>query len=321
MKAWRLTSPKRFELLNVDVPSPKQGECLIKLEKLSICGSDIFLEYNTVQEEKYPMHIGAPCHECAGVVVESRTDAFKEAQRVIVLPERSSGLVEYVVSSPGRMVRLPDWGPLDEWVICQPSGTALYACKQMGNVVGKSVLMLGQGAIGLSITMFLERLGAIQIIAADLYDYRLAKAKEFGATDTINPGRVNIDEAVKELTRGEGPDYVVDASGNPSGLDDSIRLVKHRGTVFGFSLVTSETVPIHHFKWMLKEVRIVPTTSALSGTPTLAIEEMVALKARGWADPGRLITHRKSWLEVPECYNMYEKRLDNVIKVVMDVTH
>ena len=147
MRAARLAGPKHFEFIDVEVPTPSDGQCLIKLERASVCGSDIRHGYNVTAEEEYPMPPGRPCHEAAGVVVESRTDDFREGQRVIVLPSKGhGGLTEYLVSNPGMMVLLPDEGPLDEWVMCQPSGTVLYSCQQMPNILGKNVVVLGQGA-------------------------------------------------------------------------------------------------------------------------------------------------------------------------------
>ena len=82
-------------------------------------------------EEYYPAPIGHPCHELAGTIVDSRTNDYHEGQRVIVIPPRgSAGLVEYIVSDPGRMILLPDEGSLDDWIMCQPSGTVLYSCSR-----------------------------------------------------------------------------------------------------------------------------------------------------------------------------------------------
>ena len=215
MRAAQLVGPKRFEFIDVEMPTPKEGECLIKLERLSICGSDIRHGYGPVYpEEEYPLIMGQPCHECAGVVVESRTDDFREGQRVIVLPTADAGgLVEYITSRPGRMIALPDHGDLTDWVMCQPSGTVLYSCQKMGNVMGKSVLIMGQGAIGLSFTMLTAMQGARQVIAVDLLDYRLQYARDFGATHTINPNEQDLVEAVREITHGTGSDITVEAAG------------------------------------------------------------------------------------------------------------
>ena len=124
MKAARLVGPRQFEILDAEVPTPADGQCLIKLEKISVCGSDIRHEYSHLfPEDHYPGRLGVPGHECAGVVVESRTQEYREGQRVIIYPGRgvnSGGLVEYIASGPEWMCALPDEGDLTEWVICQP---------------------------------------------------------------------------------------------------------------------------------------------------------------------------------------------------------
>ena len=68
MKAARLTSPKHFEFVDVDTPTAADGQCLIKIERVSVCGSDIRNHYGPVlSEEHYPLPSGQPCHEVAGV--------------------------------------------------------------------------------------------------------------------------------------------------------------------------------------------------------------------------------------------------------------
>ena len=321
MKAARLVGPKRFEFVEEEMPAPKDGQCLIKLERVSICGSDIREYYGRVlPEESYPMPAGLPCHELAGVVMESRTDSFREGQRAIVIPARGTGgLMEYTVAGPDRMVLLPDEGPLDEWVMCQPSGTVLYACRKMGSVLGKNVLILGQGSIGLSFTMIAAALGARSVITADLLDYRLTRAKEFGATHTINPSTEDISEVVPEITGAVGPDIVVEAAGYADTFNICFRLVRQFGTVIIFGLQSEQYVPVEH-RWLLeKQPTIIPISNARSGDPISHIKEMVALRQRSWCDPARLITHRMRFSQVQTAYDMYEQRRDNVIKVVMNI--
>ena len=190
MKAARLVGPKLFELLEAETPTAQDGECLVKLERVSVCGSDIRHGFAINPEEYYPAPIGHPCHELAGTIVDSRTDAYHEGQRVIVIPPRgSAGLVEYMVSDPSRMILLPDEGSLDDWIMCQPSGTVLYSCQQMPNLLGKNVVVMGQGSIGLSFTMITSRIGARNVIACDLLDYRLEASKMFGSTHQVNPDK------------------------------------------------------------------------------------------------------------------------------------
>ena len=323
MKAAQLGGPKRFEFIDIETPTPKDGECLIKLEKVSICGSDIRHGYGPIYpEEEYPLAIGRPCHECAGVVVESRTDEFREGQRVIVLPTAErGGLVEYITSHSGRMIALPDHGDLTEWLMCQPSGTVMYSCQKMGNILGKSVLIMGQGAIGLSFTMLTSKQGAAQVIAVDPLDYRLQYSTEFGATHTINPSKEDLIEAVQEITHGVGPDITVEAAGYPDTLDMAFRLVRQFGTVIIFGIQGDDIVPVDTRPWMDKQPNIIPTTGARSGDPTTHIKNIVALRDRGWVDPSRMVTHRLGFdvSDLNKAYEMYEHHLDNIIKVVMSV--
>ena len=75
MFAARITSPKKIEIEDIETPSIGEGQCLIKLERWSVCGSDIRHAYGPVMpEEEYPMRHGGACHECAGTIVESKYD-------------------------------------------------------------------------------------------------------------------------------------------------------------------------------------------------------------------------------------------------------
>ena len=321
MKAAQLAGPKRFEFVDVETPTPKDGECLIKMERMSICGSDIRHGYGPIYpEEEYPLAVGKPCHECAGVVVESRTDAFREGQRVIVLPSNDmGGLVEYITSNPGRMIALPDHGDLTDWIMCQPSGTALFTCKKLGSVLGKSVLIVGQGAIGLSFTMLTSSLGARQVITVDMLDYRLEYSREFGATHTVNPDQQDVREAVQEITQGEWPDITVEAAGYPDTLDMSFRLVKPDGIVVVFGMQGDDIIPVDTSIWINQTM--LRTMGGRSNDPITQIKEIVALRDRGWIDPARMVTHRLGFNadDVNKAYEMYEQRQDNIIKVVMSV--
>jgi alcohol dehydrogenase len=180
---------------------------------------------------------------------------------------------------------------------------------------------MGQGAIGLSFTMLTAMQGARQVIGVDLLEYRLQWAKDFGATHTINPGTEDLADAVAAITGGVGPDVTVEAAGYPETLDAAFRLVRPFGTVTVFGVQGDDIVPVDTRHWLNKQATIIPTSGARSGDPTTHIQQMVALKARGQVDPGRMVTHRLGFdvADVNRAYQMYEQRLENVIKVVMDL--
>ena len=208
MKAARLVGPKQFELADAPIPRTQDGNCLVKLERWSVCGSDIRYEYGTVfPEGHYPAEIGVPCHELAGVIVESRSESWGEGQRVIVIPTTHGGLVEYYQSPPDRMIphsrRRRPWGLAHVSTLPEPS---LFALQQAGTLLGSAILIVGQGPIGLSFTAMAARAGARLVIAADLFDYRLDHARRLGATHTVNPSEEPFYQAIEDITDGQGAD-------------------------------------------------------------------------------------------------------------------
>lgn len=323
MKAARLVAPATFDFIDIDEPTPVDGEAKIRVEAVSVCGSDIHGQFHAEHpEEAYPLAPGVPCHEIAGTVIESKTDDIKEGQRAIVLPSRGlGGLTEYLVQTPDRILPVPDWGPLDEWVMCQHTGTVLYSVKQMGNVAGKRVAVLGQGGIGLSFSMLTEKQGAAQVIGIDPVEARREKALEVGATNTVNPDEDDMYAAIEELTGGEGIDIVVDATGDPAGFGQCLKIVKRWGTFVSFSLTGQggKIAEFPHQEFMFKAARIIPTQVAATDKPTQDIREMIALKERGWADPGVLKSHNLDFTDVQQAYDMYADHSNGVIKLAMSV--
>ena len=323
MKAARLVGPRQFEIVEAEVPAPAAGECLIRLEKISVCGSDIRHEFSHVfPEEHYPGRLGVPGHECAGVVVESRCQEFHEGQRVIIYPGRgvrSGGLVEYIAATPNWMCALPDTGDLAEWVLCQPSGTVLYSVQQMGSLLGKDVVVVGQGVIGLSFMMLTAKLGAQRVIGIDPLDYRLEWSRKMGATHTINPDKEDPAAVVNELTGGRGGDVVVEAAGYPDSFNTALRLVKQFGQVMVFGIQADAFIPVEHNLLMERQPTLIPTTGGRLRDPMAPIKTMVALKERGWCDPGQMLTHRLPFAEVQRAFELYESQQDGIIKAVMTI--
>ena len=324
MRAAQLVGPRNFEIVDAPVPTASDGNCLVEIERWSICGSDIRHTYGTVlNEEDYPMPIGHPAHEIAGTVVETRSDRFREGDRVIVLPTSDTSLVEYVEALPDRMIALPDDGPMDEWLMCQPSGTVIYGCQQLGTLLGKNVVVLGQGAIGLAFTAILARSGVSNLIAVDPLDYRLEYSAKFGATHTLNPTTTPTEEAVLDILGGEKPDVVVEAAGYTDTLNMALRLVKSFGIalMFGIQQKSREhgfTVPMEYKDFRGSNARLMTVAAGHTKDITSHIELMVELKRRGWWDPAELITHRLPFDEVQRAFDMYADHDDRIVKAVME---
>ena len=127
----------------------------------------------------------------------------------------------------------------------------------------------------------------------------------------------NVLEVVTEITGGTMFDVVVDASGDPGGLGIAVELVRSGGQIISFSLVDPVNVTFDHRKWMTKNIQINATVIAASDEPIQEIREIVALKERGWIDPGILKSHDMKFEDAQEAFEMYRLRQDGVIKIAM----
>ena len=319
MKAGQLTGPRRMDLVDVEEPSPREGEALVRLEKISICGSDIRPFAAVLDEARYPMHPGRPTHECAGVVEESYCDEYNVGQRVIVFPYAEGGFREYLAVPPQNLVALPDEGSLDTWIMCQPMGTVLYSVSRIGDVIDKNVVVLGQGAIGLSFTTFLSGMNCRELITVDLEDYRLDMSKSLGATRTLNPRYENVLDAIQDLTGGEGADVVIEAAGEHETVRQSVVMAKKFGTVIWFGMTHNEYFAIDFQQIRNKDLTMIGTSSARAGTMPRYVKQVVHMVEQGRMDPSMLVTHRMNAEDAQKAFVMYEERADGIIKVVLDM--
>ncbi len=121
---------------------------------------------------------------------------------------------------------------------------------------GSAVVVFGAGGVGISIIQGARLAGARQIIAVDMLDSKLANARKFGATDTLNPTGVDAVKTLKKMTRG-GADFAFEAVGIPKLLEQAFYCLAPRGTaVLVGAIPQGETVSLHagHF---FQEKRII----------------------------------------------------------------
>ena len=322
MRAAQLVGPRQFEFVDVPPPTPKEGEALIRLEYLSVCGSDLRTYDRVLPEEQYPLEPGRPCHELLGVVEESRSDLLNPGQRVIAVTS-VGGMVEHLAAPAEIMVPLPESAAKDPapWVLCQPLGTVIYSMQQLGSVLGKRVVVLGQGPIGLTFTDLLARAGATQVIAVDLHDYRLAKAKSMGATHTVNAAKDDVLEAVRDITGGKLADVTIEATGRPETCHQLFSLLRLQGTAIAFGM--SHDLDVFPFDWSAmyaKLPRLIVTNSAIAGERVESVKTAVDLVDQGRLDISHMLTHRLPWKDVSRAFEIYSTKAEDSLKVVMSVS-
>ena len=136
---------------------------------------------------------------------------------------------------------------------CVPTGVgAVTRCAEVE--AGSDVLIIGCGGVGLNVVQGAKLAGARKIIAADLLDNKLAYAKEFGATHTVNAARENVVEKVRELTGGRGADYAFDAIGSEATTLQIVDAIRNGGTavIVGMAPMAARA-PINPYLMALQE--------------------------------------------------------------------
>ncbi|MEK9821660.1 MAG: Zn-dependent alcohol dehydrogenase [Gammaproteobacteria bacterium] len=140
---------------------------------------------------------------------------------------------EMMVTSENGIVKIPDEMPMAEAAligcgVMTGVGAALYTAQVPG---GADVAVIGCGGIGLNIIQGCRIAGAAKIIAIDIIDSKLEMASQFGATHTINSSSIdNLEEAIQELTDGNGVEYAFEAIGVPAAATQAFNITRPGGT-------------------------------------------------------------------------------------------
>lgn len=252
-----------------DMPAVRDHEVLIRMKVCGICGSDVhFYEHGEPEfPDVYPFILG---HEGAGEVVRVgaavRTLAVGDRVAIepgipcrtcewctgghynlcpdVVFPSapRAHGILRDYVSHPAEMCfRLPDTMSYEEGALIEPLAVAMTAAREAGARIGQSAAILGSGCIGLVTLLALRAMGLSKITLVDLHDIRLDKARELGASATVNARETDPIAEVMRLHDGIGPDLVFETAGSTVAASQTVHMVKRGGTVMIVGNVTGET--------------------------------------------------------------------------------
>jgi threonine 3-dehydrogenase len=244
------------ELTMVAVPEAGPGEVLIKVEATSICGTDLHIyEWDpwAAGRIKPPLIFG---HELAGRVVElgegvgtvkvgdyvsaethvvcgkcyqCRSGQAHICQDVSILGVDRPGCFAEYVTIPERNAWLnpPDM-PAAVAAIQEPFGNAVHTALST-ELVGKTVLVTGCGAIGLMAIGIAKAAGAVLVIGTEVTPYRLEMARLAGADLALNPLEQDVTTEITTCTNGTGVDVLLEMSGNPSAIHEGFNVLRHGG--------------------------------------------------------------------------------------------
>lgn len=254
-----------------DVPEPKYGidDVLIRIEKTSICGTDVHI-YNWDEWSKKtirtPMVIG---HEFVG-----RIEAFGDNVHDVSVGDIVSGEGHIVCGRcrnclAGRRhlcmntsgVGVNRTGAFAEYLVipvtnvwhCSPkiNKDVLSCFDPLGNathtalsfpVLGEDVLITGAGPIGIMAAAIARHAGARYVVITDVNPYRLELARKIGVTRAVDSSREKLKDVQKELGMKEGFDVGLEMSGNPSALNDMVENICHGGKIALLGILPGRTV-------------------------------------------------------------------------------
>ena len=175
MPAALATGLKQIHCDEIAVPVPEPGKVLVKSTLASICGSDLHIVYMGWNVHEFPLEHGAPGHEGVGEVVDGGGTEFSPGDLVLTVPNiwGSKTFAGYQLIEPHFLLKLPNDIPEAHLLMAQQLGTVVFGCRRLPSLIGQTVVVLGQGSVGLFHDFMLRRLGAHRIIGIEPVAERL----------------------------------------------------------------------------------------------------------------------------------------------------
>lgn len=349
MRANVFLAPNRTEVREVPRPHAGPGEAIIRLTLTTICGTDIH-----IVRGEYPVRPGLVIgHEAVGVIAElgAGVTGYEIGDRVLVgaiTPcgqchgclsghqsqcghgtgyEATGGWrfgntidgaqAEYlrVPYAQANLAKIPS-DLRDEQVVllADIASTGFSGAESGGVKPGDTVVVFGQGPIGLCATIGARLMGAAQVIGVELDANRREVAKRMGADVVIDPKAVDVAAEVKLITGG-GADVAIEALGTQQTFEAALRSLRPGGTLSSLGVYSGKlAVPYDAFAAGLGDIRIV-TTLCPGGKERM--RRLMELVRHGRVDLTPLLTHRYPLERIGEAYELFGEHRDGVLKVAI----
>jgi L-iditol 2-dehydrogenase len=291
----------------------------------AICGSDLHALHAKVPLPERSTQPGYPGHEGIGVVAESRHPDFKPGDRVLTVPSRpnrTGTFVDLQTIMARFLIHLPETDvPMEQMLMAQQFGTTIFALRQHPvDVVGKTVMVMGQGSAGGFFAYNLKRAGAAKVIVSDKSEARLALSKHFGADLAVRADGDNVHQAVMDETGGNGVDYLVEAVGSSEALAESIGLIRPQGNGLYFGQPESkELVGFNFHDFQRNRLTINATTGTQLEDGLVSFKRALHLIVSGQIDVSPMISHTFELDKIEEAMQRAHERDDNARKVVIKI--
>jgi alcohol dehydrogenase len=349
MRANVFVTPNRIEIREVPRPRAGPGDAVIRVTLTTICGTDVH-----ILKGEYPVRSGLVIgHEPVGVIEELGVGVtgYAVGDRVLVgaitpcgqchgclsghLSQCGHGdgyeaiggwrfgntidgaQAEYLLVpyAQANLAKIPDELRDDQVVLLADIASTGFSGAESGGVrPGDSVVVYGQGPIGLCATVGARLMGAALVIGVDPDPHRREVAHRMGADATLDPHGVDVGAEVRKLTGG-GVDVSIEALGTQGTFESALRSLRPGGTLSSLGVYSGKlAVPYDAFAAGLGDYRIV-TTLCPGGKERM--RRLMALVMSGRVDLTPLLTHRFPLDRIGEAYALFGEHRDGVLKVAV----
>jgi L-iditol 2-dehydrogenase len=331
-------------LETVPVPEIGPGELLVRIHTCGICGTD--LKKISTGSHSAPRIFG---HEMAGQVVAMGADVsnFAIGDRVMVFHHipcgecyycrkkvfaqcpvykkvgatagfepSGGGFAEYIrvmdwIVRKG-VVKIPDGVSYEQASFIEPVNTCMKAIEALRLEPDETVLVIGQGPIGIMLALLARRTGAT-VVTSDLYPQRLTISESFGLGHAVNAGQADPAVRVRELTDGRGADAVVLATAGNSLIKPAMDATRPGGRIMLFAQTQRSEVAIDPAAVCMDEKTLMGSYSASVDLQ----EENVKLVFSGEIEFARLISHHFPLADTVEALRLASHPAPDTMKIVI----
>ena len=337
MKALVCIKPGELQYQEIDAPLARPGQAIIRIKRIGICGTDLHAFEGTQPYFEYPRILG---HELAGDLVDlDGAPGFMPGEAVTIIPyfncghciacrsgkpnccttikvcgvHIDGGMVEYLSVPSSSLVHGGDLS-YDELALVEPLAIGAHAVRRANVQEGEFVLVIGAGPIGLGVIES-ARIAGGEVIAMDINEGRLQFCRdELHLLHTVHAGSANVEEQLKQITRGDMPTVVIDATGSRAAINGAFAYLAHGARYVLVGLQKGE-IQFSHPEFHKREATLMSSRNATREDFTRVMESM----KMGLIDPTTYITHRVPFGKVKDDFKSWLDPATGVIKVMVEM--
>lgn len=337
MKKLVCTTPGLLEYSIGEIPELAKGNAIIKIKRVGICGTDLHAFEGTQPFFEYPRILG---HELAGELVDfDNAPGYKKGESVTFIPYYNcgkciacrsekpncctnmkvcgvhvhGGMVEYL-SVPSYSLVHGEGLSFDELALVEPLAIGAHGVKRADIKKGEFVLVIGAGPIGLGVMEFARIAGGV-VIAMDINSARLGFCKDkLMVSHTVNALDKDVREQLQEITNGDMPTVVIDATGSLKAINNAFQYLAHGARYVLVGLQKGE-ICFSHPEFHKRELTLMSSRNAIRED----FEQVISSMKKGLVSPTTYITHRVDFDHIKEEFESWLNPASGVIKAMVDL--